>query len=369
MLQLAPMSNSKPLDAALEVILPHLSSKVEGQPVIAAKCIGLMAGYNAKWLDAPFKIESVERVLTSDLYNPETNRKSRTFTVAGKLDVRAIEIATDKKILFDHKTSSEQIDAPDSPYWKQLVVEGQATHYMLLEWLNGEKVDAAIWDVVRKPGISPRALFKAERAILLDTGFYADVEFPADEIAKWRADKDGRETMMMYAQRLANECTNEKPQWYFQRRYVPRLDSEVREYAGDQWDIAQDIIHARNNERHPRNSGACMLYHSPCKFLGVCSGHDSIDSERWITNDWVHPELDRDLFPGYNPDNRGLNILTNSRMRMFQTCKRKHFYTYELGKEKIDAEEREALFFGTIFHEALEQFFLTIQKQQQRQLR
>jgi hypothetical protein len=351
---------TKQLSAAIEVITPYLESKVEGQPLVAAKCIGLMHGYDAKWSNSPFLIDGVEAVLTSDLYNPASGRKSRTFTSAGKLDVRATEASTGKKIIFDHKTTMEDISDPASDYWKQLVVEGQATHYMLLEWLNGHKVDAAVWDVVRKPGISPRATTKAETALLVRDGLYCGRLFSAEEKEQWIADKDRKETPLMYSMRLAQDCTTERPHRYFQRRMIPRLEGEIREYASDQWDIGQDIIHARANDRHPRNSGACMLHHSPCKFLGVCSGHDTLDSERWKKRDWVHPEL-----PIVGQTN-GEDILTNSRMRMFQTCKRKHYYHYELGVERVYEEEKEVLFFGNVFHEALEQFFLELKKQQKR---
>jgi hypothetical protein len=356
---------SKPLDAALEVLGPVLDDKDPTKALVAAKCVGLMRGYDARWLNAPYLIDAVESVLTADLYNPDSQRKSRTFTTAGKLDVRATEISTGKKVIFDHKTTSEDISDPNSPYWRQLVVEGQATHYMLLEWLNGEKVDAAVWDVIRKPGISPKALLKADvqgyRAGYARGEVQQYFEYPLSADDMESVSVDGRETIRMYAARLAADCISERPQWYFQRRTIPRLDGEVMDYARDQWDIGQDIIHARSESRHPRNSGACMLYRSPCKYLGVCSGHDTIDSEKWVKRSFVHPEL-----PIIEIDDRGVGILTNSRMRTFQTCKRKHFYQYEMGMDQVDAEERETLFFGNLFHEASEQFFLTIMKEQQK---
>jgi hypothetical protein len=90
-----------------------------------------------------------------------------------------------------------------------------------------------------------------------------------------------------------------------------------------------------------------MLYGSPCKFLGVCSGHDTAESDNWKKKEHVHNELD-------GIDGDGRDVLTNSRIRCFQTCKRKHYYQYELGIERIDAEEREALAFGTLYHAGLE---------------
>jgi CRISPR/Cas system-associated exonuclease Cas4 (RecB family) len=52
-------------------------------------------------------------------------------------------------------------------------------------------------------------------------------------------------------------------------------------------------------------------------------------------------------------------------MRTFQTCKKKHYYTYELGVERVDEEERESIWFGNLYHEALEAFFITLKKEQQ----
>lgn len=311
--------------------------------LIAAKCRALMAGYDARWSYGPYLPVAVEQVVTSELYNPETNRRSRTFTVAGKLDLTARR--GERVVLIDHKTTSDDISDPNSPYWRQLVVESQPSHYMLLEWLNGRKVDEAVWDVVRKPGISPKKLSKAELQSAAITKTYQGVRIYQASVDALSKDPDGRETLEMYEVRLVNDCTKERPEWYFQRRAVPRLDAEVREHAGELWDHGQDILQARNTERHPRNSGACLLYGSPCAFLGICSGHDTPDSNNWKKKTWMHAEL-----PVLDGDGR--EVLTNSRIRSFQTCRRKHYFEYELGIERLDEEERETLFFGNLWHEA-----------------
>lgn len=334
-----------------------MRSSEPSERTIAAKCLGLMHGYDARWENAPYMVEYVERVVSSDLFNPETGRTSRTFSVSGKLDVGCTEVGTGRNVIFDHKTTSIDISDVNGPYWRQLVVEGQPTHYMLLEWLNQRKADYAVWDVVRKPGISPKKVEKKDKQTAVFSKVYFDQMLTAEDIEEFLETE--RETPAMYAARLAFDCVQERPQWYFQRRQVPRLDAEVLEYAKELWDHAQDIILARRNNRHPRNSGACMLYGSPCKYLGICSGHDSIDSENWTRAQWVHPEL-----PVLESD--GKEVLTNSRIRTFQTCRRKHQLQYEIGIQRIDEEEREALIFGSTFHEALEAYFLTLRAQQQK---
>jgi hypothetical protein len=347
-----------PLDAALERLQPVLQSPEYSERLIGAKCAGLIAGYHARWHNAPYRIDGVECVVSSDLLNPSTNRTSRTFRVAGKIDVHATEILTGRRVIFDHKTTSEDIADFNAPYWRQLVVEGQASHYILLEWQNGRKVDYAIWDVIRKPAILPRQITtKRDRDAICYSQRYCNQELSPKEIDEFAA--SDRETITMYTARLARECSVDRPQHYFQRRQVPRLDAEVLDYAKDLWEHAQEIILARRNNRHARNSGACMLYRSPCKFLGICSGHDHVDSSNWTRREWVHPEL-----PAF--DNGGLHVLTNSRIRTFQTCREKHYLQYELGIERVDEEERESLFFGSTLHTALEAYFLTLKTQQEK---
>lgn len=332
----------------LEAALGALNSIVafdERQALIVAKCRGLICGYHQRWKDAPYTVDSVEGLVTSDLWNPETSRKSRSFRLAGKLDVTGY---SGRRVIFDHKSTGDDITDPAAPYWRQLVVEGQASHYMLLEWLNGRKVDEAVWDVMRKPGISPKNVTKADVNLTLSSGRYFGREL--SEVALLNLRETGREDFEMYEARLASDCIQERPQWYFQRRTVPRLDAELHEYASDLWGHSQEILMARREERWPRNSGACMLYKSPCKFLGICSGYDAPESENWKRKGNVHNEL-----PMLDGDGR--DILTNSRIRCFQTCRRKHFYEYEMGIDRQDEEEREALVFGTIWHTALEAWF------------
>lgn len=311
--------------------------------IIATKCKALMAGYHARWADAGYVTLSTETVYRSNLWNPETQRRSRSFEVAGKVDVDAMH--SGRHVIIDHKTTSEDISDPNAPYWRQLMVERQPTHYMLLEWLNGRKVEGAIWDVVRKPGISPKKLARGEYEAVSITGHYSGRRTSPESVAQLQADPERRETLEMYEARLALDCTTERPQWYFQRRPVTRLDSDIHEHSTELWEHGQELLHAINTNRHARNSGACMLYGRPCKFLGICSGFDNPESDNWKKKSCVHAEL-----PGIEGDGRG--VITNSRISCFQTCRRKEFFEYELGIERIEEGDGEALYFGSCWHAA-----------------
>lgn len=338
----AAMTREGGLTLAIEAINSFQAAD-ESQRIVLAKCRALLRGYDARWRNAGYIPDSVERPMTADLYNPDTQGKSRTFILGGVLDVTTTYL--NRRVLIDHKTTSQDISDPEAPYWRQLVVEGQVSHYMLLEWMHGEKCDDAVWDVVRKPQISPKKITKAEIRAVVSLGDYYGLRVSKPDKQTF-IDGGERETIAMYEARLSHDCTKERPEHYFARRSVPRLDSEVLEYAREVWQHSQDILYTRQLDRlPPRNSGACLLYGSPCKFLGICSGHDSPESDRWQPKKQIHAELPAEI--------SSPKVLTNSRIRCFQTCRRKHYYEYELGIERQDEEEREALFFGTVYHAGL----------------
>ena len=162
----------------------------------------------------------------------------------------------------------------------------------------------------------------------------------------------------MYEARLAHDCGTDRPEWYFQRRTVPRLDADLHEYASDLWANGQDLLRARQANWHPKNHKACMYKHSPCKFLALCAGQDTQDSDHWQVKQQVHVEL-----PDLAGDGRG--VLTNSRVGEFLLCRRKHFLSYEVGLERVDEEEAEALFFGTLYHLAQEAYWRAAKEIQQ----
>lgn len=335
------------LTAALEAIDQRTNYDDAKQALIAAKCRGLMLGYDARWSHVRFEVISVEEVIITPLVNPDSDRTSRTFTLAAKKD--ATVRYENQTVLIDHKSTSDDIQDPNSPYWRQLMIEAQPSHYMLMDHLLGNKVDYAIWDVMRKPGIKPKDISKADHEKAAITGEYCGYQLTHETLAYLRAGNK-HENDEMYTARLADDCTNQRPGWYFQRRAVPRLDNQLEEHAREVWQLGQELINARAAKRWPRNSGACMNYGRPCMYLGICSGQDSIDSGRWQQKELVHVELPE--LPG-----DGRDVLTFSRLKVLQTCRRKHQLQYELGIERVDEEEAEALYFGTLWHSALEAWF------------
>lgn len=347
------LNGLSPLEAGYAA-LREFPARDEKQQLVISKCRSLLYGYDQRWQNQPYRIDEVERVVEAPLWNPETQCKSRTFSLAAKIDVTAW--LGNRRVIIDHKTCSEDIKDPNSDYWRHLVVEAQPTHYMYMEHLARRKADDAVWDIARKPSISPKQLTKSDLERVLISRHYYDRAMSRESIEQVAS--DARETLEMYEARLAYDCTVERPEWYFQRRSTPRLDSELHEHAVETWAWGQDIIQARRENRWPKNDGACMLYGRPCQYLGICSGYSDPESSDWKRREYVHPELP--VLGGGS----GRDILTNSRIRSFKTCRKLHYFRYELGLEKWDAEEAESLVFGHIWHLAQEAWWQAMKARQ-----
>ena len=333
------------LTAALAAIDTHAPG--DDAAIVRATARGLMRGYDHRWANHTWQPTEIEQQFNVPILNLNTEKQtsqSRTFRLAGKTDLDGQRDSEPGIWVMDHKTTSSDIEDPDALFWRQLVVDSQANLYLLAKHLEGKQVCGAVWDVIRKPGIRPKKLSKKDRAGIASLKSYFGCKL-SEETIQGVIDGVEQETAELYECRLAVECI-ENPARYFQQRAFVRMESELLEYAGELWDLTQEIITARRTSRWPRTPGACLQYNRPCTYLGICSHHDTPDSDKWQPRSCVHSEL--------AVDGDGRDLLTHSRLACFQSCRRRHFYRYELGIERFDATPDAAPAFGTLMHKALE---------------
>lgn len=336
-----------PIDAGLAAINEATDHEKHG-----AMARGLLRGYDARWNDEPWQVEAVEEEFQTSIFNLATGRRSKTFSFAGKKDLRVTDPEA-RAWVVDHKTTSGEIRDPDAVYWRQLQVENQASAYLLSEHILGRKPFGAVWDVIKKPGIRPKKVAQKERAGIASLGTYCGFQV-SDETKQWVIGGGDRENGELYEHRVARECLD-KPLDYFQRKRIFRLGNQIEDYAHKLWDLSQEILLARRNDRHLTNDHACLEYGTPCQYLGICSGYDKPDRNKWQKRPQTHSELSIE---------DGANVLTHSRLATFLMCRRKHYYRYELGIERVNDKKSDALTFGTIMHAGLEAWCKAKQEEQ-----
>lgn len=216
--------------------------------------------------------------------------------------------------IVEHKTSSEDIGV-GSMYWRKLQLDAQISNYLVGARALGFEPDGVLYDILRKP---------AQRPL---------------EVNSKRKEP---ETPQEYFRRLFEDICS-RPEHYYQRGVVVRLESEERDAAHDTWMTADMIRVSRNSGRWPRNVDACSNFNRLCEYWEVCSGQRSLEDPLFYERTESHPELD---------GKHRLPLLTSSSARTFRACARKYQFAYELGirpKEKAGN-----LRFGQRIHKALE---------------
>ena len=224
----------------------------------------LLSGHAWRYAQDNLEFIAVELSFEIPLVNPETGTRSRKFTLAGKIDA-IVKLPDARLAVLEYKTAGEDI-APDSEYWLRLRCDGQISQYVLATRAMGYDVATVIYDVTRKPTIRLRQ----------------------------------NETPETYGQRLLADL-GERPDFYFQRREVPRLEDELTQYKSELWQQAQHLMDLRRRAgrladpaiAHFRNVGRMTC--SQCDFANICLSGIHIDpanppSGYQILAD-VHPEL------------------------------------------------------------------------------
>ncbi len=333
-------------------------------PFELARAEVLMRGYDARYAEemSAFEVLAVEAEFRAPLVNPLTRQPSRTWRLAGKLDVLVRETRTGRKGVVEHKTAGVDVSM-GSDYWPRLRMDGQVSLYYEGARALGHDPQFCLYDVIRKPLQRPSAV-----PILDDAGAKIVLDANGQRVRtkdgkKWRETGDAGagyvlqtrpETVDEYRVRLLNIIA-EDPNSFFVRGEVVRLDGEVADALFDVWQLGKQIREAHNAGRFPRNPDACVRYNQTCFLFDICTGAANLeDASRFRRVVDIHPEL-TPVEAELEHLSHGQDLLTASRLSCARACARLHHLKYELGYRP--AAEDEALRFGSLMHRGLEQWW------------
>lgn len=238
----------------------------------------MIIGYDARWSGEPLVANYVECQFVGPVVNPTTGAPSKTWKLAGKLDVLARNMQTGHVHIVEHKTSAEDISA-GSAYWKRLRLDAQVSVYFDGADILGHPAESCIYDVLAKPALRPKkATPEADRKYTKAGNLYA-------------AQRDTDESVDEYRARVRADIAG-APDAYFARGEIVRLEDERADALHDVWDIGRQLREAELAGRYPRNPEACVRYGRTCAFFGVCCREESLDDPALFEKlDNVHPEL------------------------------------------------------------------------------
>jgi len=254
--------------------------QLESDEIDRIKAEELLIGYDARWGAEIFdEIIAVEEQFEAPLLNPETWQPSRTYRLAGRVDV--LVRRNGRVAVLEHKTTSEAIESDADHYWQRLAMDPQLSLYVIGAESLGHAVDECIYDVLKKPSIRlKKATPIEERKFKKDGTLYAN-------------QREFDETPEEFRARLRAEIEAD-PFRYFQRRDVPRMNSQIEAFLFDAWATARNIREQEIAARAPHNPDACWRF-GMCPFWNVCAnGEDPAASSDFVRVENVHPELLRE---------------------------------------------------------------------------
>ncbi|MEN6535019.1 MAG: PD-(D/E)XK nuclease family protein [Bryobacteraceae bacterium] len=239
-------------DAALEAAAKWFADTGDIEITYArATILTLLTGYCWRWANDGFEHVAIELPFEVELLNPETGASSRTFNHAGKID--GIVRDGGRLMLYELKTTGEDI-LGDS-YWMRLRIDPQISGYILAARALGHEVQGVIYDVVRKPSIRPHKATPMEnRKFKKDGTLYAN-------------QRDTDETPEEYSDRLLADI-QERPDFYYARREIPRLDDDIAGWMHDTWGTAKNLMDAKRLGRWPRYVSRMNCDY--CEFASLC---------------------------------------------------------------------------------------------------
>jgi hypothetical protein len=301
-----------------------------------AKAHSLLIGYDARWSNEPYEVLRVQPMFITNIVNPDTDRSSNTYELGGKLDVLVRDVRTHEIAIVETKTTSDDI-ASTSSYWRTIsATDPQVSTYykgaraILQDMGIRDEPARCIYDVIRKPTIKPykatppesrkfteakskkcpecakkkqthaaphtfdvkdgehilvenalpipgAALFnEPERVIFQVTCL--DGKIITDPGGKLYANlRDRDETSEEFFVRLLSDI-KERPDFYYARGDIVRLERDEREHSHDLWHHARVMREMQLAKRAPRYLGSCKRFGRMCNYLPVCEGTISIET-------------------------------------------------------------------------------------------
>jgi hypothetical protein len=258
----------------------------------------------------------IETIVRRPITNPATGAKSRTFEFAGKIDVVDVD-KYGRCCIRDWKTCSNAQQTK-----RQKMLSFQSDLYACAIEDGGIKVDYADFCLIERPTI----------------------KLCSKDFKPGTKDLDPE----AYEERCMEWLSQEGKLDGFRIPFTPDRRLSARQWI---WDISQQILEARRNQRYLPNESACYCYQRECPYMNLCfakvQGFDVnavVSEEYQIAN--LHPELE-----GLETAD---NVLSYSSASTFCLCQAKYFWRYEAALKPKQVEESEALTNGINVHRGLE---------------
>lgn len=261
----------------------------------------LVCAYEWRWNGAAIQYVKTEFAFQLPMINPETGKSTPIFDLAGKID-GIVRLEDGRLAVKETKTMSEDI-GPDSAVWRRLRMDLQISLYIHAARRMGFAVDTVLYDVVRKPAIAPTPV-----PLLDDDGLKIVRDAAGERVRNTTGKKEWRQTgdndkgyilqtrpmrVEEWGAKLTDDIVS-RPDFYFARVEIPRMDQDIEEAQAELWDVQQAIREAQRSGRWYRtvDRNTCPY----CSYFNICSTNQQVQANspplgfEFVAD--VHPELE-----------------------------------------------------------------------------
>ncbi len=242
-------------------------------------CIRLLCGHHWRYEADTLECVASELQFEIPILNPATEYASTIWMLAGKID-RIVKLPDGRLAVQEYKTCQEDL-SQDSDYWRRLRIDQQISLYVLAARALDYAIDTVLYDVIRKPTLQRYRTTPLEnRKYTKDGRLYAN-------------QRERDETPEEYGDRITQDM-GKRPDFYFARMEIPRLDQDLEEFRWELWQQQQAIRESQKSGRWFRNTSRCFKPYT-CEFVDICL--NAVDPTNGLPNGFVrsetiHPELE-----------------------------------------------------------------------------
>jgi RecB family exonuclease len=216
----------------------------------------MFTGYAARYESEDFEIVEVEKSFTGEIRNPDTNRPSQTFVMAGKAD--AIVKRPAGMYLLEHKTAA----SIDANYLDKLWTDTQIALYSFYLRQLGYPIVGVIYNVLLKSRLKQK------------TG-ESEPEYEARRMELAAKNKTGRSTAKRQMPESDEEFQARLAEWYarpdaFHREHIYLSEDRLAMLQEEVWEITQQYLDARRRGKWLLNTSNCFSFQRPCEYLPYC---------------------------------------------------------------------------------------------------
>lgn len=216
----------------------------------------MIEGYARRYPTEDFEIVEIEKEFQCEIRNPDTGRRSQTFTIAGKAD--GIVRLPDGLYLLEHKTAS----TITSDYLDRLWTDTQIALYSFYLRELGYPIIGVVYNVLLKCRLKQRGGETAE-------------EYEARRAALAARNRSGRSTAKRRIPESDEEFRARLADWYsqpeaFHRERIYLSADRMAMLQEEVWEITQQYLDARRRGKFLLNTSSCFAYQRPCPYLPYC---------------------------------------------------------------------------------------------------